>query len=244
MVGNRVAFSCSPKEAPLKAVGILATTAAVLLLVVGLFSYLVLPGLIERRLAADLRQEYGLEKVPEVQVSSGFPPGLLLGRMDRIEVHIDQMIQEGVLLRDIWMDLKGVDISLLSLLRGELEGEIRTTFLRAEVPEESIDEYLQRRYPGLENGEVEISPDELVYRRVDAIFGFPASVSLDVQVSGPRTVEVVPEGVTVAGFVLPSSLTRSLPYGSWTLNLGELPLGTELQSVEPSENALIVRAAK
>jgi hypothetical protein len=239
-----VTFSCSPERGALKAVGILATTAAVLLLMVGLFSYLVLPDLIEHRLAADLRQEYGLEKKPEVQVSSGFPPGLLLGRMDRIEVHIDQMIQEGILLRDIWIDLKGLDISLLSLVRGELEGEIRTTSLRAEVPEESINEYLQRHDLEWGSGEVEISPGEVVYRRVDALFGFPASVSLEVQVGGPRTVEVVPERVTVAGFVLPSSLARSLPYGSWTLNLGELPFGSELQSVEPSENALIVRAAK
>ncbi len=215
-----------------------------LLLVVGLFSYLVLPALIERRLAANLQQEYGLDGKPEVLLSSGFPPGLLLGRVDRIEVRIDQMIQEGTLLRDIRMDLEGVDVSLLSILRGELEGEIRTTSLRAEVPEESINEYLQRHDPEWGSGEVEIRPGEVAYRRMDAVFGFPASVSLDVQVSGPRTVEVVPERVTVAGFVLPSTLTRSLPYGRWTLNLGELPLGTELQSVEPSEDALIVRATK
>ncbi len=43
----------------------------VLLLVVGLFSYLVLLGLIESRLAANLLQErYGLENDPVVEVSS------------------------------------------------------------------------------------------------------------------------------------------------------------------------------
>ncbi len=45
----------------------------VLLLVVGLFSYLKLPRLIESRLAANLQERYGLENVPGVEVSSNFP---------------------------------------------------------------------------------------------------------------------------------------------------------------------------
>lgn len=48
----------------------------VLLLVVGLFSYLVLPGLIESRLAANLQEGYGLENDPVVEVFSNFPPEL------------------------------------------------------------------------------------------------------------------------------------------------------------------------
>jgi hypothetical protein len=228
----------------LKAVGILVTTAAVLLLVVGLFSYLMTPNLIERWLATNLRQEYGLAREPEVEVSSSFPPELLLGRVDRIEVHMDRMVQEGILLRDVRMDLRGVDISLPSLLRGHLEGENRTAFFIAEVPEASVNEYLQRHSLGSGGGEIEIRPDEVDYRRVDPLTGTPASASLDVRVGGPHTVEVVPERVTVAGVDFPSSLRGLLSYGSWELNLGELPFGSKLQSVELSQDALIVRAAK
>ncbi len=221
------------------------TAAAVLLLLtLGLFSYLVLPDLIERWVAVSLRQEYGLAREPEVEVSSNFPPELLLGRADRIEVHMDQAVQEGISLRDLRMDLGGVYVSLPSLLKGDPEGESRTAFLRAEVPEASIDQYLQRHGPGSGSGELEIRPDEVVYRHVDPLTGIPASASLDVRVGGPHTVEVVTERVSVAGVVLPSSLRGLLPNGGWKLNLGELPFGTKLQSVELSQDFLILRAAK
>lgn len=44
-----------------------------LLLVVGLFSYLMLPGLIESHLATSLQDRYELENEPVVEVSSNFP---------------------------------------------------------------------------------------------------------------------------------------------------------------------------
>ena len=220
------------------------TGAAVLLvLAIGLSSYLVLPSLIERWLAANLKQEYGLEREPEVGISSGFPPELIVGRVDRIEVHIDRMVQEGILLRDVRMDLRSVDISLPSLLRGSLQGENRTASLRAEVPEASINEYLQRHGLGSGSGEIEIRPDEVVYRRVDPLSVTPASASLDVRVGGPQTLEVVPERVSVAGVTLPFSLRGLFSYGGWKLNLGELPFGTKVHSVDLSQDTLIVRAS-
>ena len=225
--------------------GILVTAAAVLLLLmIGLSSYLVLPGLIERWVAANLRQEYGLAREPGVEVSSSFPPEVLLGRVDRIEVHVDQALQEGILLREVRLDLRDVHVSLPSLLRGDPEVESRTAFLRAEVPEAAINEYLQRHGLGPGGGELEIRPDEVVYRREVPLSGPPASASLDVRVGGPHTVEVVTERVSVAGVVLPSSLRGLLSGGGWKLDLGELPFGTRLQSVEPSQDSLILRAAK
>ena len=225
--------------------GILATAATVLiLLMIGLSSYLALPGLIERWVAANLRQEYGLAREPEVEVSSNFPPEMLLGRVDRIEVHMDQAVQKGILLRDVRMDLGGVHVSLPSLLLGDPEVESRTAFLRTEVPEASINEHLQRHGLGPGGGGLEIRPDEVVYRRSIPLSGAPASASLDVRVGGPHTVEVVTERVSVAGVVLPSSLRGLFSSGGWKLDLGELPFGTRLQSVEPSQDSLILRAAK
>ncbi len=224
---------------------VLAVVVGVLLLVVGLFSYLVLPGLIESRLAENLQGRYGLEEEPEVEVSSNFPPELLLGRIDRIEVRIDQLTREGILLRDVRIDLEDVDVSVPSLLQGDLEREIEAASLRAEVPEESINDYLRENDLGLEYGEIDVLPQDVVYRISESLFGFPASVSLDLRVSGPRTIEVIPEEITVGGFSLPSFFTRSVASGGRTLTLSELPLGAELVSVEPSEDdALVVRAEK
>ena len=225
----------------MKFLAALAVAAGVLLLVAGLFSYLVLPGLIESRLATSLQGRYGLEEKPAVEISSGFPPGLLRGRIDRIEVQINQLKHEGLLLRDVRIDLRDVSM-LMSLLRGDLE--TRAGSLRAEVTKDSINEYLRENTPGF-RGEIDILPQGLVYRSSDAFFGLPVNVSLDRRVTGPHTIEVIPQEAAVDGFSLPSFFTRSLASGGRTLDLGELPFGTGLVSVEPSEkDALLVRAEK
>lgn len=218
--------------------------AGVLLLAAGFFSYLVFPGLIESRLAADLRGSYGLAEEPEVEVFSSFPPEMLLGRIDRIGIQIDQLPREGVLFRDVRLELQSVDVSWQSFFEGRLEYENRTNSLVAEVPEESINAYLRESDVGLlGNGEIDVLPQEVVYQSADVLLGLPGSVVLDLQVAGPHAIEVVPRDATVGGIQLPPFFTNSLAAG--TLDIGELPLGVTLTSVEPSpEDALIVRAER
>lgn len=222
----------------------LGVGAVVLFLLAGVFVYALLPGLIEARIAANLQERYGLQEEPQVEVSSSFPPELLLGRIDGIEIRVDTFTKEGIQLRDLRINLRGVNASVSSLFRGDLEREIRAASLVAEVPEESINEYLRENDLGLEGGEIDVRPQRTVYRSSDAFFGFSARLGLDLMVVGPYTIEVVPKEATVGGFPLPSFLTESLSAGGRTLNVGELPLGTELKSVEPSEAALVVRAEK
>ena len=223
---------------------VLAAVTGILLLMVVLFFYLVLPALIESRLAASLQERYELEEKPEVEVSSEFPPKLLLGRIDRIGVHIDQLTHGSILLRNLSIDLRDVDVSVRSLLRRDPDFTPRTVSLRAEVPEESLNGYLRENDLGLGGGQIDVLPQGVVYRSSDALFGLPASVGLDLRVAGPHAIEVIPEEATVGGFALPSFFTRSLASGGRTLDLGELPLGAELVSVEPSKDALVVRAEK
>ncbi len=224
----------------------LGIAALVLLAVAGFFVYALLPDIIESRLAASLRESYGLEEEPTVEVSSSFPPELLLGRMDRIEVRMDSFVQEGIRLRDVRVDLRDVDASVRALLLGGgLERETRAVSLVAEVPEEEINAYLRENDLGLGGGEIDVRPQSLVYQSADALFWFPASVELDLRVSGANTIEVVPREAEVAGFPLPPFLTRSLTSGGRTLDLGELPLGTALESVEPAvRDVLVVRAER
>jgi hypothetical protein len=67
----------------------LATALVALLVLAGLFSYLGLPVVIEDQLAQRLREGFGSPAEPAVEVSSSFPPELLLGRVKRIEVGAD-----------------------------------------------------------------------------------------------------------------------------------------------------------
>jgi hypothetical protein len=109
-----------------------------ILVVGGLFSYLVLPVLIENQIAGRLQEAFGTPTKPEVEVSSSFPPELLLGRIDRIQVKMDQMSVQGFALYNARVDLRGVKVSVPSLLEGIPGIESTSCSLSVEVPAVSI----------------------------------------------------------------------------------------------------------
>jgi hypothetical protein len=111
-----------------------ASKLAVVLVLGGLFSYLVLPGLIEDQLAQRLQTSFGTPTKPDVDVSSSFPPELLLGRIDRVEVRVDQGSLQGIAVYNARMDLRGVKVSLPSLLDGYPRIETQSCSLTIEAP--------------------------------------------------------------------------------------------------------------
>jgi hypothetical protein len=112
----------------------------VILVLGGLFCYLVLPGLIENQLADRLQVVFGASTKPDVEVSSNFPPELLMGRIDRIQVSVDQGSLQGVALYNTKMDLKGVNVSVPSLIQGTPVIESQSCSLSIEVPAVLIDQ--------------------------------------------------------------------------------------------------------
>jgi hypothetical protein len=107
---------------------------AALIALVGIFSYLVLPGLIENQLADRLQGALGAPTKPVVEVSSSFPPEMLLGRIDRIQMRTDQISLQGVPLYNAQADLKGVNVSVPSLLEGNPIIETQSCSLSVEAP--------------------------------------------------------------------------------------------------------------
>lgn len=223
---------------------LLGLGATILLVLTGVFSYTLLLDLTESRFAANLQDGYALEEKPVVEVSSNFPPELLLGRMDLIDIKMDSFTKEGVRLRHLRINLKDVDISVPSLLQGDLEREIRAVSLVAEMSEQSINEYLRENDLGLEGGEVDVSRTDVYYRSEDALFGLPASVSLDLRVADANTIEVTSQDVTVGGLPLPPFLTEPFVSGGRTLCIGELPLGARLVDVAIGNDTLVIRAER
>ena len=129
------------------------TKLVVLLVLAGLFSYLVLPGLIESQLAGRLQAASGAPTKPDVEVSSNLPPELLLGRIDRVQVRTDQMSLQGVVLYNVRADLRGAKVSVPSLLEGSPSIETRSCTLNVEAPAVSIQDNQQcLGYLGLTSG--------------------------------------------------------------------------------------------
>jgi hypothetical protein len=111
-----------------------ASKLVVVLVLGGLFSYLVLPGLIENQIAQRLQTAFGTPTKPEVDVTSSFPPELLLGRIDRVEVTVDRGSLQGVAVYNARMDLRGVKVLLPSLLEGYPRIETQSCSLSIEAP--------------------------------------------------------------------------------------------------------------
>lgn len=116
------------------------TKLVIPLVLVGLFSYLVLPGLVEDQIAQRLQASVGTPTKPEVRVSSNFPPEMLLGRFDRVRVSADQMSLQGVAFQDVSADLRGVTVSLSGLLEGSPMIETRSCYLGATAPPVQIED--------------------------------------------------------------------------------------------------------
>lgn len=119
------------------------TKLVVLLILGGLFSYLVLPGLIESQLAGRPQAAFGAPTKPDVEVSSNFPPEMLLGRIDRVQVRTDQISLQGVVLYNVRADLRGAKVSVSSLLEGSPSIETRSCTLNGESPAVSIQDNQQ-----------------------------------------------------------------------------------------------------
>jgi len=118
----------------------LATKLVVLAVLVGLFSYLVLPGLVEDQISRRLQESIGTPTEPDVSVSSSFPPEMLLGRIDRVRVSADTMSLQGVAFYDARADLRGVSVSLSSLLEGTPRIEAQSCHLGATAPAVQIED--------------------------------------------------------------------------------------------------------
>ena len=116
------------------------TKLVVPLILIGLLSYVVLPSLIEDQISRRLQESLGAPTKPQVEVSTSFPPEMLLGRIDRVEVRSDQMNLQGVAFYDARADLRGVSVSLPSLLEGSPRIETRSCSLGATAPAVQIDQ--------------------------------------------------------------------------------------------------------
>ena len=120
------------------------TKLAVLLVLVVLFLYLVLPLVLESLIASKVQTAlegtaFERPTKPDVEVSSNFPPMMpmmLLGRIDRVEVTIDQNSRAVV---------KGVRVSVPSLIAGNPAYETKSCSIFSNQTQSKCPNYLRHR---------------------------------------------------------------------------------------------------
>lgn len=90
--------------------------------------------MLESLLAWRLQTAFGTPTKPDVEISSNLPPELLLGRIDRIQVRMDQANLQGAALYNVEADLKGAKVSVPSLLEGNPSIEAQSCSISAQSP--------------------------------------------------------------------------------------------------------------
>jgi hypothetical protein len=110
----------------------------------GLLLYLVLPLASESLIARRVQTALWTPTKPDVEVSSNCPPELLLGCIDRILVRIEHANLQGATVYNAQADLRGVYVSLPSLLEGNPTIETQSCSIRAEAPAIFIDQIQTR----------------------------------------------------------------------------------------------------
>ena len=91
---------------------------AVFLVLGVLVLYLVPPLVIESLIAGQVQTALDTRTKPDVEVSSIFPPMMFLGRIDSVQVTLDQSSLQGGPLYNASADLQGVSVSVPSLIAG------------------------------------------------------------------------------------------------------------------------------
>jgi hypothetical protein len=112
------------------------TKLVVLMVLVVLFFYLVLPPVLESLIAEGVQAELHTTTEPDVEVDSTFPPMMLLGRIDRVEVTIDQNSRAVV---------KGVRVSVPSLIAGNPAYETTSCSIFSNQNQSKCPAYLRHR---------------------------------------------------------------------------------------------------
>jgi hypothetical protein len=89
---------------------------------------------IESLIAGQVQTALDTRTKPDVEVSSIFPPMMLLGRIDRVQVSSEQItLTDGSVAYNASATLRGVRVSVPSLIVGNPSIETERCFLQARV---------------------------------------------------------------------------------------------------------------
>jgi hypothetical protein len=218
----------------------------VLLLVVGVLAvagaYLLLPALLERLVAAQVREGFGLEAAPEVDLRGELPPSppgrFSGGRISMRGAEFDGVRTTSTVidLDPFRLDLPGSVASLA--LRSE---EPPSGTLRAELSEEEVAR-LAREEADVPVQSLDLEEGGVVVGSTARALGLevPVSVRGDLSFRGEALV-FEPRRLSAAGVPVPEQLADQLLAGAgFSYRPEGLPYGAEISDVQAREGRLIL----
>lgn len=211
-------------------------------LVVG--SYTFLPSLVEKEFGREVKDRLGLEKVPEVSLSSEPAPNILVGKFESGKVVLEGVDLEGIRAERVSIDLDPFDLSVLrSLSGGELEPEGPLSGkVRMELSEKEVARLANagRRGPKVES--VRLEPGRMTVGVETTFMGIavPVSVTGGLELEGQALV-FTPRGISAFGVALPGSLSdRLVSQAGFEYPLEDLPYDMDVSDVRVEEEKVVV----
>ena len=210
--------------------------------VVVVFSYALLPSILERAASEQLQQRFGLEERPRVDLLSEPPPSMP-GSFSGGRIEMRGAEFDGVRTSGTSIDLDPFELDLASsVAAGALRSEEPLSgTLRAELSEAEVSR-LAREEADVPVRSVQIEEGEIVVESVTRVFGLevPLSARGPISLRGGNLV-FEPRQLSASGVPLPDQVSDELlSEASFRFRAGDLPLGAVLTGVEAREGRLVL----
>ncbi|MGI8650351.1 MAG: LmeA family phospholipid-binding protein [Rubrobacter sp.] len=221
----------------------LAAVLAVVVLVAVIGSYTFLPGMVSERIATGVREDFGLDRDPEVEVRSDPPPNILRGKFSEGDIAIGAgefwgFNVEGV---NVALDPFDVDVPASLSQRTLIYEEPSSGTLEAVVSSEEVGR-VAREESGIDD--VRLESGRLVVEQDPQLFGsltLPIEVRGRLGLRGNDVLVYTPEQVDVVGVSLPQETTESILSGvELTFPIEDVANGVTLREANIAGNELIL----
>lgn len=193
----------------------------------------------QNEIAKQVAAQYALDQRPEVKIHGiPFLTQAVGGTYDRIDVSIGDWTEQGVTVRDVKVEMQGVNAPLAQVTSGNTSNiTARTATASAILPYDVI----KKRAPKEVKG---IAPkgDGLQVDLTGAVMGFP--------VNGTAVVKVTPtkKGIAITPVSVGSNGASQIPLAlvqrqlTWTVPVTNLPVGSRISGIQPTAEGLRVSA--
>ncbi|WP_067459622.1 LmeA family phospholipid-binding protein [Actinomadura macra] len=193
----------------------------------------------QNEIGKQVAAQYSLQERPDVTIHGiPFLTQAVGGEYDHIDVKIGDWTDQGITVTDVRVDMRGVKAPLSDVTSGDAANvTARTATASAIVPYDAI----QKRAPKQVKS---IAPkgDNLAVELTGTVLGVPLSGSAVVAVKPTgKGIAVTPLSVGSTGAPqMPVALVRRQL--TWLVPVADLPVGTRISKIEPTEAGLRVSA--
>ena len=223
--------------------GVLVAVIVPVVLIFLIGPYTLLPSLIEYAVATDVQNRLGIEKRPEVELSSDPPLAMLKGEFSGGRVAMRNVDLGGVRAEKASIKLDPFDIDVWDTMKSGrvVDREPLSGALEIEVSEEEVAN-LARKNSGMPVTDVSVRRDGVIIDSEASALGtqFPVSVQGDLVVEDGELV-FEPNALEAAGVPVPDELAEQLLSGAdFGYPLDRLPYRTTIDAVETGEGKIVL----